>query len=85
MNYQTHIFMTGNSQAVRLPKALLEFLGFGSGDEVTLSADQEANAIIIQKAKPVPYKSIKDLFAGYSGDYRPAEWDTGQGVGKELL
>ena len=85
MNYQTHIFMAGNSQAVRIPKALLEFLGFGSGDKVVLSADQETNAIIIQKAKPEPYKSIKDLFAGYEGGYTPMEWDTGKSVGREIF
>ena len=86
MDYQTHIFTTGNSQAVRLPKALLEFLDFSSGDKVVLSADQEATTIVIQKAPSSPDQSIKELFAGYSGgDYTPVEWDTGEGVGKELL
>jgi len=85
MNYQTHIFMAGNSQAIRIPKALLEFLGFNSGDKVVLSADQETRAIMIQKAEPGPYKSIKELFAGYEGAYTPAEWDTGKGVGREIF
>lgn len=30
-------------------------------------------------------QSLDDLFAGYSGDYQPAECDTGADVGLEVL
>ena len=85
MNFNTHIFSVGNSQAIRIPKKLLEFLGFHTGDQVSLSVDDQAKSIIIKKAVPDTYKSIRELFAGYhSSGYIPSEWDTGELLGKEI-
>lgn len=86
MNYNSHFFTVGNSQAIRVPKKLLEFLGFHAGEKVTISADGQNNSIIIKKATPNSYKSIKELFAGYDASgYTPTEWDTGKSLGKEIL
>ena len=86
MNYKTHIFSVGNSQAVRLPKKLLDFLEYKAGEEVVISAYSERKIILIEKAVPCTYKSIKELFAGYESDgYIPTEWDTGKSFGKETF
>lgn len=86
MNYNTHFFTIGNSQAIRVPKKLLEFLGFNTGEKVTILADEQNNSIIIKKATPNSYKSIRELFAGYDvSRYTPTEWDTGKSFGKEIF
>ena len=82
----TNICRWGNSRGIRLPKAILDIVGFKDDDEVSLTVDN--GSIIIKKAAPMsgrrPYPPLADLFSGYCGDYVPEEWDTGPAVGKEL-
>lgn len=77
MYYNSHFFTAGNSQAIRIPKKLLEFLGFRAGEKVIISADKQNHSIIIKKASQNSYKSIKELFAGYdTSKYMSIELDT---------
>lgn len=82
----TNICCWGNSRGIRLPKAILDIVGFKDDDEVSLTVDN--GSIIIKKAAPMserrPYPSLAERFASYQGDYVPEEWDTGPAVGKEL-
>jgi antitoxin MazE len=70
----------GNSQGVRLPKAILDDLNMSVGEEVEIYS--ENNTIIIRPAKQ--RKTIRELFAGYEGDYSPEIIDWGKPVGKEV-
>jgi len=71
----------GNSQGVRLPKALLASVDFSEGDEVEIIAEEDK--IIIRPSKR--HITLKERMAGYSGDYSCSEADTGDAVGKEIL
>lgn len=70
----------GNSHGIRIPKNLLDALNWKNSDELILKADE--GKIIIEKAKP--RKNIKELFAGYEGEYKPTEYDFGEPVGEEV-
>ena len=70
----------GNSQAVRLPKTLLESLNMGENDQVKiLSRDDE---IVIKKIRR--HRTLKERLEGFDEDYSGAEWDTGTPVGREV-
>jgi antitoxin MazE len=69
----------GNSNAVRLPKALTDALKLYENDAVQINI--EGNAIVIRKRRPA---SLLELFEGYDGEYKSKEWDTGAPVGREL-
>ena len=82
----TNICRWGNSHGIRLPKAILDIVGFKDDDEVSLTVDD--GSIVIKKAVSTgerrPYPSLAERFASYQGDHVPEEWDTGPAVGKEL-
>lgn len=78
--YQTQIQSWGNSQAVRLPKVLLESANLSLDQKVEIHVEDER--IVIKKAKP---KTFKELVAGFEGKYEYKEWDTGRPVGREVL
>lgn len=70
----------GNSKGIRLPKVLIDELGWSENDELSISKDDDK--IIIKKHNK--RKSIVELFDGYNGDYKPEEIDWGETKGKEL-
>ena len=77
----------GNSQGVRLPKALIEPLGLAPGAEVDLTISPESDSIVIrpsQRSRPVRgrYK-IEDLVSRLPPDYEVAEVEWGKTAGKE--
>ena len=72
----------GNSQAVRLPKIILETARLKENDPVQIFAVQDK--IIIKKPADVRHKTIKERLEGFSGEYAFEEWDTGEPVGKEV-
>ena len=80
----TTIQRWGNSQAVRLPKVILESLFLHENDTVEIITDNDA--IIIKKAtrKRRAKKSLEERFEHYSGDYINVEYDWGKPVGKEV-
>lgn len=76
----TTIQKWGNSQVVRLPKAILEKAKLSNNDRVEIRA--ENGCVLIVRAQK--HKTLKERIAGYSGDYCCGEWDTGEPVGKEV-
>ncbi len=71
----------GNSQAVRLPRAVLNAANMRENDAVSI--DVQENLITLRKLPQ--RRTLDDLFAGYTGDYRPAEYDFGADVGMEVI
>lgn len=53
----------GNSNAIRLPKAMLQQVGFE--DDTLIEVEVIDNKIVLQQAKKK--QSIHDLFKGYEG------------------
>ncbi len=76
----TTIQKWGNSQAVRIPKAILEMAEFRENDRVEIKV-QDGNLLIIPIKKR---KTLADRITGYKGDYQCSEWDTGKPSGKEV-
>ena len=79
----TTIQKWGNSQAVRLPKAILDLLLLQENDPVEISTKDDS--IIIKKAtrKRRAKVSLEERFKDYNGDYVCEEMDWGYPVGKE--
>ncbi|MDD4801622.1 MAG: AbrB/MazE/SpoVT family DNA-binding domain-containing protein [Syntrophomonas sp.] len=71
----------GNSQAVRIPKGILEDADLRENDRVEIKA--EKNCIIIRRINK-KHKTLQERLEGYEGDYIAVEWDTGSLRGKEL-
>lgn len=70
----------GNSQGIRLPKFLLNELGWSENEE--LAVIKEDDKLIIKKHNK--RKNIIELFDGYNGEYNPEEIDWGEAKGKEI-
>jgi len=76
----TSIQKWGNSQAVRLPRSILEKAGLDEKDQVELVV-RDGNITIIPVNK---HLTLKERAADYYGTYKPTEWDTGKLTGKEI-
>jgi len=70
----------GNSQAIRIPKAILEEANIGNNDKVKIRVEN-GNLVIIPVNK---HRTLGDRIAEYSGDCQYGEWKTGKPVGKEV-
>ena len=70
----------GNSQGIRLPKGALQIAGIAENDAVEIVASD--SQIVLRKKER--YESLDMLFAGYTGDYRSQELDSGDAVGMEV-
>ncbi|MCL2361598.1 MAG: AbrB/MazE/SpoVT family DNA-binding domain-containing protein [Defluviitaleaceae bacterium] len=81
---QTTIQKWGNSQAVRLPKAILEIAFLRENDSVEIVA--EPDFIVIKKAAKTrrAKKSLEERFKDYTGDYQCTEANWGAPVGNEV-
>lgn len=79
--YTTQIQKWGNSQAIRIPKPLLDTIMLNINDTVEISIN--GNKIEIAKAKQ--HKSLRERFADYTEDFKVQEWDTGSPTGKECI
>ena len=69
----------GNSNAVRLPKAMLNTANLKENDKVQITLHQ--NEIIIRKANKI-HKTWAERFEGYAGTYNAGEFDM-SAVGEE--
>lgn len=76
----TTIQKWGNSQAIRLPRSILEKTGLEEKDKVELVV-KEGSILIVPTKK---HLTIKERAADYDGNYKPTEWDTGKPTGKEI-
>jgi antitoxin MazE len=70
----------GNSQAVRLPRSILEKAGLEGKDQVELVV-KDGNITIIPVKK---HLTLRERAADYNNTYEPTEWDTGKPTGKEI-
>ena len=70
----------GNSQAIRLPKGILEVADLHENDRVEINADN--NCIIIKRLNK-KHKTLEERLVGFTGDYKCSEWNTGEAKGKE--
>jgi antitoxin MazE len=77
----TTIQKWGNSQAVRLPKAILERASLQENDKVEIRV-QDGNLVIIPVKK---HLTLKERIAEYHSESRCCEWDTGKPTGKEVF
>jgi len=71
----------GNSQAVRLPKAILEMAELKENDKVEIRVENGSLIIIPIKR----HKTLTERIAGYKGDYVCSEFDTGNAKGNEVF
>lgn len=80
---QSTIQKWGNSQAIRLPKVILEIAQIRENENVQIFAEQDK--IIIKKSKSNPHKTLKERLEGFKGEYSFEECNTGEPVGSEIL
>jgi antitoxin MazE len=80
----TTIQKWGNSQAIRLPKPVLETLSLQENDTVEIIAVN--GSIVISKAsrKRRAKISLEARFRNYVGEYSFEEYDWGNPVGREV-
>ena len=72
----------GNSNAVRLPKAVLEAVRLRENDKIEIITQE--NQIILLPAKRQRL-TLEEIFKDWDGEYICAEVDTGFPVGTELF
>jgi len=73
----------GNSQAVRLPKIVIDSLDFNENDKLEIITTNDS--IILKKAKPkIKSKTIEERFEGFKGEYEPIDVDFGKPQGGEI-
>ncbi|MDO5330935.1 MAG: AbrB/MazE/SpoVT family DNA-binding domain-containing protein [Bacillota bacterium] len=76
----TKIQKWGNSQAIRIPKHILESLKWNDDEDIVLTIKD--GKVVIERA--YKRKNIKELFADFEGEYTPVEMDWGEPVGEEV-
>ena len=72
----------GNSQAIRLPKGILEVADLRENDKVEINTGKDC--IVIRRANR-RHKTLEERLAGFEGEYKCNEWDTGKPQGSEVL
>ena len=77
----TTIQKWGNSNAIRIPKTILEMTELSENDKVELRV-QDGNITIIPIKKHI---SLDERIAEYEEEYICEEWDVGEPKGKEVL
>jgi len=77
----------GNSQGIRIPKALLDALGLRENDRVELI--QEKDGIMVKKTAAVPHRTLEERLTAFYGrpidqirrlDDREVDWGSAQGA-----
>lgn len=79
---RTVIQKWGNSQAIRLPKAILETAQLGENEPVQIFAQRDR--IVIKKAATMKHRTLAERLESFQGDYTGEEWNTGASVGREV-
>lgn len=77
----------GNSNGLRLPKNIMEYLDVQTNDQVSLVKEEKngKKRLIIEAAAPQQELTIEELFADYNGEQFKAELiDLGEAEGQEL-
>ena len=71
-----------NSLGVRIPKNMLDELGWTDNEELKMKISN--GKLIIERANVFKRKNIYELFEGFKGDCEPIEIDWGYSSGKEI-
>ena len=77
---RTQVVAWGNSQALRVPKAILDELQMKEGDEVEMVV--EGGRLTVRPLNPK--LTLESLLAGITTENRHSETDWGKPVGKEV-
>lgn len=85
MEVSAKVFTIGNSNAVRIPKLIMKTLSWSANDYVNMRLNEDNELIISKKNSKTEYPSIKELFMGYTGDYKPEELAPNDRRGMELI
>jgi antitoxin MazE len=80
----TTIQRWGNSQAIRLPKTILESLFLHENDSVEIITNDDSIIITRAARKHRAKKSLEERFENYKGHYQCMEYDWGKPLGKEV-
>lgn len=73
----------GNSQGIRIPKAVLEEIHWNTDEEVEIEVC--GDAILIKKSTPgYPVIDLEKKFAEYNGEIPSGEIDWGDPQGEEI-
>ena len=83
MELTSRVFALGNSNAIRLPRIIMEAMSLKTDDPITIEVVGQ-NELVIRKQKTAAYPSIRELLDGYDGG-RPAEMDAAGTVGREMI
>ncbi|MDR0992598.1 MAG: AbrB/MazE/SpoVT family DNA-binding domain-containing protein [Ruminococcus sp.] len=76
---QTRVAKWGNSQGIRLTKALLDALNLKTNDRVSVSIVN--NSLVVT---PEPEHDINWYLEGYDAENRPNDCDWGEPMGREI-
>ncbi len=79
---KTTIQKWGNSQGIRIPKAILDTLKWSENEKVMVLVQD--NKLIIEKSKEEQKKTIKELFQNFEGEYETIKIDWGNPEGEEI-
>lgn len=79
---KTTIQKWGNSQGIRIPKAILDTLKWSENEKVMILVQD--NKLIIEKSKEEQKKTIKELFQNFEGEYETIKIDWGNPEGEEI-
>ena len=79
----TKVQKWGNSQGLRLSKELLADVRIEVGDPVDVSV-QEGSLVVTPARRVRGGRSLEQLVASVSEDYRPGELDWGPPAGREV-
>ena len=72
----------GNSMTMTIPKIIVKEMNLFQGMEV--SVETADDAIMVKPVKQQEKVTIKSLFSGYKGTYKPTEIDWGEDRGNEV-
>ncbi len=78
---QVTIRSWGNSQGIRIPKEILDRMGFTISD--VLDIDIVKDSIVLRKS--FKHKTFEERLAEYNGEISVYDFDWGEPVGKEIL
>ena len=78
---QATIRAWGNSQAIRIPKKVLDKLNLKVSDVLDISV--ENNSLVLRKS--FEHKSFEERLAEYNGEISIVSFDWGEPVGREIL
>ena len=79
----TKVQKWGNSQGLRLTKALLNEAGIQAGDQVNVSV-QKGRIVVEPVSRPRGRYDLETLLSEMPADYQPEELDWGPPAGKEV-